>query len=89
MKFPIDDARQRVVDCRALDEQRPFEKVEIFSRDTRPRSSQSTRVSWLNRTEALLNRQYGRVAHWNAVMHRYIYVKLAGASGRSMAHLQT
>lgn len=50
--------------------------MEIFSRDTRPRSSQSTRVSWLNRTEALLNRQYGRVAHWNAVMHRYIYVKL-------------
>lgn len=36
IKFPIDDARQRVVDCRALDEQRPFEKVEIFSRDTRP-----------------------------------------------------
>lgn len=67
----------------------PSKKWRYFRVTRDPRSSQSTRVSWLNRTEALLNRQYGRVAHWNAVMHRYIYVKLAGASGRSMAHLQT
>lgn len=57
--------------------------------------SQSTRVSQLNRTEALLNRQYGRATHWNAVMHRYICMYIytwrwAGVGDRSVvsiAHL--